>query len=84
MGNLLPLLQDISDNHPESSVQEMASDLRIAIATHGAVWSEVMSSNAEDFKELKSKVFIFTNLHNLGRKVSYSNALTFVMQCLVE
>ena len=67
MGNLLPLLQDISDNHPESSAQEMASDLRIAIATHGAVWSEVMSSNAEDFKELKSKVFIFTSLHNFGR-----------------
>ena len=56
MENLLPLLHDISDNHPESSIQEMASDLRIAIATHGAVWSEVMKSNVEDFKELKSKV----------------------------
>ena len=56
MENLLPLLQDICDTHPESSVQEMASDLRIAIATHGAVWSEIMRSNAEEFKELKTKV----------------------------
>ena len=83
MGNLLPLLQDISDNHPESSVQEMASDLRIAIATHGAVWSEVMSSNAEDFKELKSKVFIFTNFTILVGRY-HSNALTFVKRRLIE
>ena len=59
MEELLPLLQDICDNHPESSVQEMASDLRIAIATHGAVWSEVTKSSAGDFKDLKTKVRIY-------------------------
>lgn len=58
MEDLLPLLQDISDNHPESSVQEMAADLRITIATHGAVWSATVRAESEDFRQLKTKVRI--------------------------
>lgn len=37
---LMPLLDTVSKVHSDPSVQEMASDLRIAIATHGAVWSD--------------------------------------------
>jgi hypothetical protein len=40
MKTLMPLLNEISQVHTDLSVQEMASDLRIAIATHGVVWSE--------------------------------------------
>ena len=56
MDGLLPLLQEISDDHPESSVQEMATDIRIAIATHGAVWSEKTKSRTKDFSKLAEKV----------------------------
>ena len=35
--DLLPLLQQIVDNHTNHEVRTMASDLRIAIATHGLV-----------------------------------------------
>ncbi|KAL1256924.1 hypothetical protein QQF64_012469 [Cirrhinus molitorella] len=36
MGELLPHLEQISQQHPESVIQELASDLRATIATHGA------------------------------------------------
>ena len=37
---LMPLLDTVSSVHSDPSVQEMASDLRIAIATHGVVLSD--------------------------------------------
>ncbi|CDQ63083.1 unnamed protein product [Oncorhynchus mykiss] len=36
MSRLLPPLEEISQRHPEVVIQELASDLRAAIATHGA------------------------------------------------
>lgn len=36
MSRLLPPLEEISQRHPEVVIQELASDLRTAIATHGA------------------------------------------------
>ena len=56
MQELLPLLQEISSDHPESSVQEMATDIRIAIATHGAVWSELSKEKSQNFEEIAQKV----------------------------
>lgn len=36
MAELLPYLEQISQQHPEPVIQELASDLRATIATHGA------------------------------------------------
>jgi hypothetical protein len=64
MQELLPLLQEISSDHPESSVQEMATDIRIAIATHGAVWSELSKEKSQNFEDIAKKVTIFeANFH---------------------
>ncbi|XP_031563618.1 transport and Golgi organization protein 6 homolog [Actinia tenebrosa] len=46
--DLLPLLEKLSTHHPDVEVKEMANDLRIAIATHGAVWSQQMKEMAEN------------------------------------
>lgn len=48
---LMPLLDTVSEVHSDVTVQEMASDLRIAIATHGAVWSDKLQ------KKVKNKSF---------------------------
>lgn len=48
---LMPLLDTVSKVHSDVTVQEMASDLRIAIATHGAVWSDRLQ------KKVKNKSF---------------------------
>lgn len=48
---LMPLLDTVSKVHYDVTVQEMASDLRIAIATHGAVWSDKLQ------KKVKNKSF---------------------------
>lgn len=40
MAALLPPLEEISQQHPEPVIQELASDLRATIATHGAYRSE--------------------------------------------
>lgn len=50
---LMPLLDTVSKVHSDLSVQEMASDLRIAIATHGAVWSDKLQ------KKVNNKSFYF-------------------------
>ncbi len=42
LNELLPLLDTLSRQHPDDSVREMATDLRIAIATHGHVLSEAL------------------------------------------
>ena len=46
--DLLPLLETLAEGHPSVEVQDMASDLRIAIATHGAVWSHKMDVAAKN------------------------------------
>lgn len=48
---LMLLLDTVSKVHSDVTVQEMASDLRIAIATHGAVWSDKLQ------KKVKNKSF---------------------------
>ena len=59
MQELLPLLQEISENHRDPSVQEMATDIRIAVATHGAVWSELAKSSGYNFGEMSKKVTVY-------------------------
>ncbi|XP_063440980.1 transport and Golgi organization protein 6 homolog [Mytilus trossulus] len=51
MQKLLPLLQILVDSHPDLEVQEMASDIRVAIATHGVVWSDRLSKSSQKKKE---------------------------------
>lgn len=36
---LLPSLATIAEDHSSIEIKDIANDLRIAIATHGAVWS---------------------------------------------
>lgn len=50
---LLPLLEEFSQSHPDPEVQEMAKDLRIAIATRGMVWSDLL--RAAEAKERSSQ-----------------------------
>lgn len=45
---LMPLLDTVSKVHSDVTVQEMASDLRIAIATHGAVWSHKLQKKVKN------------------------------------
>ena len=45
--DLLPLLEMLAEQHPSGKVKDMACDLRIAIATHGAVWSHRMDIAAK-------------------------------------
>jgi hypothetical protein len=44
LDEMLPLLKVIGEGHPDEFIQEMASDIRIAIATRGAVWSSFQES----------------------------------------
>ena len=46
--DLGPLLETLSNGHPVAEVQDMVNDLRIAIATHNAVWSQRMKDAAEN------------------------------------
>ncbi|MBN3276573.1 TNG6 protein, partial [Polyodon spathula] len=46
MKELLPLLDQISQRHPEQVIQELASDLQISIATHGAFTAETVTKAA--------------------------------------
>ena len=52
LNSLLPLLDLLSKDHPDGAVQEMATDLRIAIATHGHILSDAL----RDAAKVKSKV----------------------------
>ena len=53
LNDLLPLLDALSKQHPDESVREMATDLRIAIATHGHVLSDALRDAAQ--QKLKPK-----------------------------
>lgn len=44
---LLPLLEMLAEQHPSEKIKDMACDVRIAIATHGAVWSHRMNIAAK-------------------------------------
>ena len=46
--DLMPLLETLAEHHPSVEVQDMANDLRIAIATHGAVWSHKVDAAAKN------------------------------------
>uniref|UniRef100_A0A672LEV7 Transport and golgi organization 6 homolog n=1 Tax=Sinocyclocheilus grahami TaxID=75366 RepID=A0A672LEV7_SINGR len=46
MGELLPHLEQISQQHPEPFIQELASDLRATIATHGAYHPKTVPKTA--------------------------------------
>ncbi len=46
MKELLPLLHKFSDHHPSQEVRDMATDIRIAIATHGVVMSDALAAAA--------------------------------------
>ncbi|MGH0129623.1 UNVERIFIED_CONTAM: hypothetical protein FKN15_034500 [Acipenser sinensis] len=48
MKELLPLLEQISQWHPEQVIQELASDLHISIATHGAFTTETVAKAARN------------------------------------
>ncbi|XP_064640492.1 transport and Golgi organization protein 6 homolog [Lineus longissimus] len=51
MKELLPLLDLLATKHPHEEVQDMASDIRIAIATYGAVWTDSLASAAKKFSK---------------------------------
>ena len=57
---LLPLLEKLSREHPDASVTSMATDLRIAIATHGFVLSERLNQSnvtrADAFDQTRVRV----------------------------
>ncbi|XP_042636818.1 transport and Golgi organization protein 6 homolog [Orycteropus afer afer] len=44
---LLPLLENVSNTYPDPVIQELAVDLRITIATHGAFSTEAISMAAQ-------------------------------------
>ncbi len=52
---LLPLLQSFADFHPDPTLQDMAIDLRIAIATQGVVTTDMLksTSNIGDVRNAK-------------------------------
>ncbi|XP_032379205.1 transport and Golgi organization protein 6 homolog [Etheostoma spectabile] len=47
MARLLPPLEMLSQKHPEVVIQELASNLRAIIATHGAYWPESLTDIAQ-------------------------------------
>ena len=56
LDEMLPLLEVISEGHPDEFIQEMASDIRIAIATRGAVWSSLQENKRGESKSSGNKV----------------------------
>ena len=61
---LLPLLQHIADDHSDPSVKEMATDLRIAIATHGIVLSELARKRTTDGARRETKERVESGLRD--------------------
>ena len=56
LDEMLPLLEVIGEVHPDEFIQEMASDIRIAIATRGAVWSSLQENKRGESKSSRNKV----------------------------
>ncbi|XP_048590647.1 transport and Golgi organization protein 6 homolog [Nematostella vectensis] len=44
---LMPLLENLANQNPDTELGAMATDLRIAIATHGTVWSQKLQDAAQ-------------------------------------
>ena len=53
MKDLLPLLQEVANNHSTPNVKAMAANIRVAIATHGAVWEDPSAKREKVVKESK-------------------------------
>ncbi|XP_022106681.1 transport and Golgi organization protein 6 homolog isoform X2 [Acanthaster planci] len=60
--DLLPSLERISNEHPVEPLQRTATDLRIAIATHGAVWAESMKEATEKLRSSRTFEETATNM----------------------
>ncbi|XP_078383567.1 transport and Golgi organization protein 6 homolog [Oculina patagonica] len=60
--DLLPSLEVLAEEHPSEKIQDMACDLRIAIATHGAVWSHRMDIAAKTLGENTDTVKVDSGL----------------------
>lgn len=60
--DLLPLLEVLAEEYPSEKIQDMACDLRIAIATHGAVWSHRMDIAAKTLGEHTDTVKVHSGL----------------------
>lgn len=56
MARLLAPLEQISHQHPEPVIQELASDLRAAIATRGAYQSDSVADAAQCYSQTKNQV----------------------------
>ena len=52
MEEMMPLLEVIGQGHPDEFIQEMASDLSIAIATRGAVWPSLQNKRGGETKSM--------------------------------
>ncbi|KAK7483036.1 hypothetical protein BaRGS_00025699 [Batillaria attramentaria] len=55
MDEMLPLLAVIGQGHPDEFIREMASDIRIAIATRGAVLSSLQEDRSENKRRSASE-----------------------------
>lgn len=59
--DLVPLLQTLHAEYPVDEVQDMANDLRIAIATHKAVWSQKIKEAADRLSGDCIYIILFDN-----------------------
>ena len=73
---LLPLLQHIADDHSDPSAKEMATDLRIAIATHGIVLSELARKRTTDGARRETKERVGSALRDCESSTSEVKILT--------
>ena len=66
------MLEKLADSHPDPSVQEMAADIRIAIATHGMVLSDLLkaerSKKHKDSKTLAADKEVTTEQRRKKKK----------------
>ena len=46
MQDLLPYMEELSERFPDGELREQSADLRICIATCGAVWSDLLTTAA--------------------------------------
>ena len=65
----------LAEQHPSEKVKDMACDLRIAIATHGAVWSHRMEIAAKTLGQDSESVKVDSK--SATTKGSYYNKIIF-------
>ena len=73
--DLLPLLEMLAEQHPLEKIKDMACDVRIAIATHGAVWSHRMDIAAKTLGQDSETVKV--DSRSATTKGSYYNKIIF-------